>query len=202
MIPSTARIANMTDKQWEPRFDAVIFPAGTAVKTNLIRMFSVPLGNNFYVGGPVKTLADTNMRASSQLPSPEVFRCYGIEAECFVEGVADAEFLQKLVKYASVNFKIGSKPYLTVPFAEIAGGIKTFASGLDPALAAGEGLVKMQAGKPVSHGYRFPKGYFIDIASTENFTVELNLNFDQAITPAADVYLRVYLMGEIGKDVR
>lgn len=201
MIPQSQRIANLTDTQWEPLYDTVVYPAGTAVQVKLDRLFSNPLGNALYVGGPAKTLADTNMKASSQLPTPEVFRLYGIKAECFVEGAADSEFLQKLLKFASVNFKIGSKPYLTVPFQEIAGGIDTLALGLDPATPE-EGLVRLQTGKSVEHGYRFPAEFFVDIASTENFVVELALNFDAAITPAQDIYLRIYLMGLHGKDVR
>lgn len=203
MIPQTQRIKNLTDEQWEPLFDAVVFPAAVAVQTDVKRMFSVPLGNPMYVGGPSKTLADTNMRVAGQLPTPEVFRMYGIKAECFIEGAADAEFLQNLLKYASVNFKVGSKPYLTVPFQEIAGKVETFALGLDQTVAtASHGLVKLQTGKSVSHGFRFPPEFFIDIASTENFAVEITLNFPAPFTPAQDIYMRIYLMGIRGKDVR
>lgn len=201
MQPQTSRIKNLTNKQWEPLYDSVVFKAGTAVQVGTARMFSVPLGNPLYTGGPAKTYADTNMKASSNLPTPEVFRMYGIKAECFIEGLADSEFLQKLMKHASINFKIGSKPYLTVPFEEIAGGIDTFALGLDPATPE-EGLVRIQTERSVEHGYRFPANYFQDIASTENFVVELTLNLDAPFTPAADIYLRIYLMGIHGTDVR
>ena len=200
MTIKSQRLDNMMDTQYEPIYDSSVIKSGEVVTRKNIRLFAVPQGGQLE-NGVVKTYADTNMKAASQLPTPEAFRCYGIKMEAFGLGVAESLFLQRLLKDASISIKVGNKPYFTAPLEEVMGGVETFACGLDPALNSGEGLVRLQTGKQNHHGYRFPVDKYIDIVATENFSVEIDIE-TESFTMPSDFYFRVYLLGIRGKEVR
>lgn len=110
----------------EPLYDFLTVASGV---TSALRFFQVPEG-----GGAGKTLIDTNMQLSGQLPRGWKFACEIIEVHVQPGSDADAYVRQDPVQYAGapaapefandvwalvsrafLRFTIGSKPYLTAP---------------------------------------------------------------------------------------
>jgi hypothetical protein len=192
----SGRLENLKDVRWEPLYDTAVIPASALTKSS-IRFFSTPIGGS-------KTLLDTNMVSQSQLPSPNVFTCFGIKMEAYVNlsnkaHIADLNLLSKLAMDSYVRFFVGTKDYFTEPLSVIMGKIEEHVTGMDVATGVARSL--MQFGKPSHFGFRFPKDQFVTIGSNENFGVEWVID-TAAITPNNAVSFKLYLDGLRAVDVR
>jgi hypothetical protein len=190
---NTGRLANFTDVRWEPLYDTITIGTG-----------ALTVADNYFFSAPIsatKTKASTNLVNNASLPSPQAFRCYGVHAECFISDRADFNVLPKLLMFSYIRFFVGTKDYLTVPFARIAGGLKLEFDGADSKVGSADVVEIAQFGKAAHFGMRFPKQYFVDIAATENFGVEWVINIvSHTVNTAFDV--KMYLDGFRGVDVR
>ena len=184
------KIKNVKDFRWEPLYDT--YTIGNAALTTLTnRFFSTPISGT-------KQKYQTNMVAASQLPSPQVFRCYGIKARAISVDTRDSRTLGYLCMDSWIRFFVGTKDYLITPLAKVAGKVYSVIDGLNSAAGAQQGSVSF--GAPEVSYFKFPANGFIDILSTENFGVEWTLN--TSFTLNASVNLVIELHGYRGVEVR
>jgi len=192
-----SRLKGVRDIRWEPLYDTYSFTAGAVLAAGLVtRFFSTPIGQ----GSPAKTYSDTNMSNAGVLPSPQMFRVYGIRMEAIVTDPADALFLPALEKFSSVRFFVGTKDYLEVPLAEVCGQIFGQLSGGKTDGSAKVGIY--QLGAPCAVGYKYPKNGYTDILATENFGVEWTITSGASFTINSGVKVKCYLEGYRAVEVR
>jgi hypothetical protein len=168
------------------------YTIGAAALTSLSNMFfSTPISGT-------KTKNETNMSNAGVLPSPQVFRCFGIKAEAYVTKNTDITILAKLCMDSYIRFFVGTKDYITIPFGAISGKVYQVIDGLNSTAGADQALSSF--GAPSAAGYKLPKNGFIDILSLENFGVEWILN--TSVTLNANLDIKIYLEGFRGVEVR
>jgi len=184
------RVKDLKEFRWEPLYDSYVITA--AALTSFSNMFfSTPISGS-------KTKNDTNMTNAGVLPSPHVFRCFGLKFESYVTKNTDITILSKLAMDSYLRFFVGTKDYLTIPLNAAAGKVYQVIDGLNSTAGAAQALSSF--GAPSATGYKFPKNGFVDILSLENFGVEWIVN--TSVTLNEDLMVKIYLEGFRGVEVR
>ncbi len=166
-------------------------------------------------GASNKSLLDTNMLESGQLPRGHYFRWFGLQSylslRSFIPMTAAAiEGKRQLMDSAFASILLGPTPYLYVPFTQVHAG-----TGLNGPLSTGQagltvgdtqigwGLcccgkdmtVPAQGKKPTPQGVklvRVPR-VPIEFAETENFVI--NLNVPQKAALPANIFVTLNMLG-------
>lgn len=154
---------SMMDCIIEPRYDTVLYPAGGST---LLTFFQIPYGQgvgSFQTAAGVlpKTLADTNMTLSGQLPGGYMFDLLGFRLMPSFD-VTDAD-LHGILNGAVFTFITGSKPFLTVP-------ARTIPQGNGP---AGSGASMNSNGWPLLKNMYGIAKKPLRLTQTQNFSVTL-----------------------------
>jgi hypothetical protein len=185
------RVQNLKDFRWEPLYDTLTITAASPLVVATNMFFSTPISGS-------KTKVDTNMTNAGVLPNPQVFRCFGIRAEAECVHSTDWSVMASYLKKSWIRFFVGTKDYLTVPMAAIAGKLYVNLNGSKNDGTAARAFSSL--GAPSVSGYKFPKNGFVDILALENFGLEWNSQVVDNLI--ANLKVRVYLDGFRGVDVR
>jgi hypothetical protein len=161
---------------WQPAYDYQVYPAAGSTQ---LTFFQTTVGT----GG--STLANTNMRASGQFPSPQEFLCTGIQVFFNPPGVimqVGTATATAVDNWNDVNnvmqglgwleFFIGSKPYLDdAPLSKFT---QQFKLGGVAALATGDPAVTYQSLEYATHCGKYYAITPVKIPKNQNFNVTLN----------------------------
>jgi hypothetical protein len=181
----------------QPIYDSEIVKNGTA--TSNLTFFAKPLGNPDASGQiTAKTLEHTNLKQSGSLAKPYEFDLYSfnvkIVGQTYSTGmgvpVVVADF-GKVLQGCYFEFTLGNRVYLDVPLLDMPSGVAP--EGYGYSSAAVENIIHNGTGHR-SNAWKFTVGKFlVHIRSTESFQV--TINFQQAITLAADTMVQVFMNG-------
>lgn len=190
------QLSHWTDVTVQPLYDtATILAAGTTQ----LQFFQQQLGaagGNFAAAAASKTLADTNMDLSGQLPAGQNFRVLGFRIQPhFRMTQADAVAWSSGAWYV---FTVGQKPYLRVPVDTLPAGLG--ASGFYTQAAAATAAAMSHGWPVLSNSFQTGKKP-LDLSSTQNFNATIQWVAAVAVTstapaqPAAGLIVRHYLDG-------
>jgi hypothetical protein len=165
------QISDFLDEIVEPRYDTNVIPAAG---TTLLTFFANPVGQGVGVyqqagGTNPKTLADTNMDLSGQLPAGYNFVVLGFRIAPSLDITpADAQFA---LNGAVFTFTIGSKPFLRIPARTIPAGqgVTGFAATTVAATTVNAATLGFPA---LSNGYSIARKPLM-LAQTQNFQATL-----------------------------
>jgi len=190
------QLSNWTDVTVQPLYDTATIPAAGTLQLNFFQQQLGAAGGNFAAAAAPKTLADTNMDLSGQLPAGQNFRVLGFRAQPhFALTQADA------VKWSSgawFVFTVGQKPYLRVPVDCLPAGLGAF--GFYTQAAAATAAVASHGYPVLSNGFTIGKKP-LDLTSTQNFVGTMQWTAVVAVTttapvqPAAGLPIRLYMDG-------
>lgn len=188
-------IPGMQETIWQPLYD---YQTKTAAATASQRFFIDPIGS----GG--KTIADTNMELSGQIPKGQVFMITGIQVELYpgvgLAGAAASEFQDDIMAFyqdGALKLKIGSKDFV------VQGNLMKF----PPVnrLAVDSAVATTVAATTINYSYACAAGREFSVAgltleSNQNFSVEL---LELAALPSGQAArLGVTLNGYLGRNAQ
>ena len=190
-------IPGMSETIWQPLYD---YQTKTAAATTSQRFFVDPIGT----GG--KTIADTNMELSGQIPKGQIFMITGIQVELYpgvaITAAAASEYADDILAFyqgGALKLKIGSKDFV------VQGNLMKF----PPVnrLAMESSVISDNAAAPViiSYQYASAAGREFSVAgltleSNQNFSVEL---LEMAALPSGQAArVGVTLNGYLGRNAQ
>lgn len=193
----------MLDVIVEPRFDTIFVPAAGLLNATF---FAQPLGAGAtaWAAAGTKTIADTNMTLSGQLPTGYNFVVLGFRLQPYFGMLALDAPLWGMG--ATFTFFIGSKNYLQVPVDTIPGGNGPVSS---TGLAAAGFYIATNGQPRLDNNYGIGKKP-LELAQNVNFGATITWPVLSPITsdhganhrPAAGMAVRCYLDGYLKRIVQ
>jgi hypothetical protein len=181
----------------QPIYDSEIVKSATA--TSSVTFFAKPLGNPDASGQiTAKTLEHTNLKQSGSLAKPYEFDLYSfnlkVVGQTYSTGmgalVTTVDFL-KVLQGSYLEFTLGNRVYLDLPLTDMPSGVAPEGYGYSNATTLD--VIHNGTGHR-SNAWKFTVGKFlVHIRSTESF--QITINFQQAITVAANTMLQCYMNG-------
>lgn len=165
-------IPGMEEAIWNPLYD---YQTKASTATSLQRFFQDPIGTNS------KTVSDTNMELSGQIPKGQMFIITGIQVEFYpgvtINGTAASDFADDVYdfyKTGALKLNIGSKSFITQ------GNLMKFSPVNRLVIEAATTVSTDSYGYATAAGREFTvKGLMLE--SNQNFNVEL---IDTAALPS------------------